>query len=108
MEMLDGTIVITAAPSIADSLGVASTSISLVISAYLVTLAVLIPASGWVAARWGARPVFLAAIVIFTLASIGCAASTSLAELVGMRILRRATMPSRSRQQLSLGQHRRQ
>src|ERR1700710_1102761 len=76
MEMLDGTIVITAAPSIADSLGVASTSISLVISAYLVTLAVLIPASGWGAARWGARPVFLTAIVIFTLT-----------ELVGMRIL---------------------
>ena len=87
MEMLDGTIVITAAPSIADSLGVASTSISLVISAYLVTLAVLIPASGWVAARWGAQPVFMAAIVIFTVASIGCAASTSLTELVGMRIL---------------------
>jgi EmrB/QacA subfamily drug resistance transporter len=87
MEMLDGTIVITAAPSIADSLGVASTSISLVISGYLVTLAVLIPASGWVAARWGARPVFLAAIVIFTLASIGCAASNSLTELVAMRIL---------------------
>ena len=84
MEMLDGTIVITAAPSIADSLGVASTSISLVISAYLVTLAVLIPASGWVAARWGARPVFLAAIAIFTLASIGCAASTSLTELVAI------------------------
>src|ERR1700742_1566080 len=87
MEMLDGTIVTTAAPSIGSSLGVASTSISLVISAYLVTLAVLIPASGWVAARWGARPGFLAAIVIFNLASIGCAASTSLVEVVGMRIL---------------------
>jgi EmrB/QacA subfamily drug resistance transporter len=58
-----------------------------VISAYLVTLAVLIPASGWVAARFGARPVFLAAIVIFTLASIGCAASSSLTLLVAMRIL---------------------
>src|ERR1700759_3405766 len=87
MEMLDGTIVTTAAPSIGRSLGVPSTSISLVISAYLVTLAVLIPASGWVAARFGARPVFLAAIVIFPLASIGCAASTSLTELVAMRIL---------------------
>jgi EmrB/QacA subfamily drug resistance transporter len=87
MEMLDGTIVITAAPSIGRSLGVPSTSISLVISAYLVTLAVLIPASGWVAARWGARPVFLFAIAIFTVASIGCAASTSLAELVAMRVL---------------------
>jgi EmrB/QacA subfamily drug resistance transporter len=87
MEMLDGTIVTTAAPAIGRSLGVPSTSISLVISAYLVTLAVLIPASGWVAARWGARPVFLAAIAIFTVASIGCAASTSLAELVAMRVL---------------------
>jgi EmrB/QacA subfamily drug resistance transporter len=87
MEMLDGTIVTTAAPSIGSSLGVPSTSISLVISAYLVTLAVLIPVSGWVAARFGARPVFLAAIAIFTLASIGCAASTSLTELVAMRIL---------------------
>jgi EmrB/QacA subfamily drug resistance transporter len=87
MEMLDGTIVTTAAPSIGRSLGVPASSISLVISAYLVTLAVLIPASGWVAARFGARPVFLAAIAIFTVASVGCAASTSLTELVAMRIL---------------------
>ncbi|MFT3864413.1 MAG: MFS transporter [Solirubrobacterales bacterium] len=87
MEILDGTIVTTAAPSIGRSLGVPASSISLVISAYLVTLAVLIPASGWLAARFGARPVFLAAIVIFTFASIGCAASESLTELVAMRIL---------------------
>ena len=87
MEMLDGTIVTTAAPSIGRSLGVPSTSISLVITAYLVTLAVLIPASGWVASRYGARPVFLAAIVIFTAASVGCAASASLPELVAMRIV---------------------
>ncbi|HEY5332975.1 MAG TPA: MFS transporter, partial [Solirubrobacterales bacterium] len=86
MEMLDGTIVTTAAPSIGRSLGVPSTSISLVISAYLVTLAVLIPASGWVAARWGARPVFLAAIAIFTVASLGCALSTAFAELVAFRV----------------------
>ncbi len=87
MEMLDGTIVTTAAPSIGGSLGVPSTSISLVITAYLVTLAVLIPASGWVASRYGARPVFLAAIVVFTAASIGCAASATLPELVAARIV---------------------
>ena len=51
------------------------------------TLAVLIPLSGWLTARFGARPVFLTAIVIFTLASLGCAASTSLGELVAMRVL---------------------
>ena len=78
MENLDGTIVITAAPRIGRALHVPATSVSLVIAAYLVTLAVLIPLSGWLAARFGARPVFLAAIAIFTLASLGCALSTSL------------------------------
>ena len=55
---------------------------ALLVAAYLVTLAVLIPLGGWLAARWGARPVFLAAIAIFTVASLGCAVSTAFAELV--------------------------
>ena len=55
MENLDGTIVITAAPRIGRALHVPSTSVGLVIAAYMVTLAVLIPLSGWLAARWGAR-----------------------------------------------------
>jgi EmrB/QacA subfamily drug resistance transporter len=87
MEILDGTIVTTAAPKIGASLGVPATSISLVITAYLVTLAVLIPLSGWIGSRFGARPVFLAAIVVFTVASALCAASTSLPELVAFRVL---------------------
>ncbi len=87
MEILDGTIVVTAAPKIGSSLGVPATSISLVVTAYLVTLAVLIPLSGWVGARFGARPIFLIAIVVFTLASAACAASTSLPELVAFRVL---------------------
>jgi EmrB/QacA subfamily drug resistance transporter len=86
MENLDGTIVTTAAPRIGRALGVPATSVSLVIAAYLVTLAVLIPLSGWLAARWGARPVFLAAIAIFTVASLGCALSTAFAELVAFRV----------------------
>ena len=86
MENLDGTIVITAAPRIGRALHVQSTSIGLVIAAYLVTLAVLIPLSGWLAERWGARPVFLSAIVIFTLSSLACALSASFAELVGFRV----------------------
>lgn len=87
MELLDGTIVTTSAPRIAHSLGVAPTSISLVITAYLVTLAALIPASGWMSARFGARPLLLCAIAVFTLASLGCALSESLPELVAMRVL---------------------
>lgn len=57
MEILEGTNVITAAPEIGDSLGVSSTSVSLVVTAYLVTLAVLIPLSGWMSAHFGARRV---------------------------------------------------
>jgi EmrB/QacA subfamily drug resistance transporter len=87
MEMLDGTIVTTSAPRIAHALHVSVGSIALVITAYLVTLAVLIPLSGWLAARFGGRTTFLAAIAIFTLASVGCAAATSFPELVVMRVL---------------------
>jgi EmrB/QacA subfamily drug resistance transporter len=86
MENLDGTIVITSAPRIGRALHVPSTSIGLVIAAYLVTLAVLIPLSGWLAERWGARPVFLAAITIFTLSSLACALSVSFPELVVFRV----------------------
>ena len=86
MENLDGTIVTTAAPRIGRALHVPSTAVGLVIAAYLVTLAVLIPLSGWLAERWGARPVFLTAIALFTAASAACAGSTSLAELVLFRV----------------------
>ncbi len=87
MEMLDGTITATAAPQLGRSFGVPAAQAGLVITAYLLTLAAGIPLSGWLARRYGNRGVFLAAIVVFTLASAGCAASTSLGELVGMRVL---------------------
>ncbi|OPX09624.1 MFS transporter [Mycobacterium sp. AT1] len=87
MEIVDATIINPAIPLIASSFGVDPVDVNLAISAYLVTLAVLIPASGWVADRFGARPVFAAAIAIFTLASLGCALSVSLPMLVGMRVL---------------------
>ena len=90
MEMLDGTIVTTASPQIGRSLGAPAAEIGLVVTAYLLTLAVLIPLSGWLARRFGNRVIFLTAIAVFTLASIGCASSVSLGELVGMRVLQGA------------------
>src|SRR6478609_3267359 len=87
MEILDATIIAPAIPAIANSLEVNAVNINVAISAYLVTVAVLIPATGWMADRFGVRRVFLAAIAVFTLASIGCAASVSLPMLVGMRVL---------------------
>jgi EmrB/QacA subfamily drug resistance transporter len=61
--------------------------VGLVITAYLVTLAVLIPLSGWLTARFGPRRVFLTAIAVFTLASLACAFAPNLGVLVGTRVL---------------------
>ena len=90
MEILDGTIVSTAAPRIGAALHVPATAIGLVVTAYLITLAMLIPLSGWMVARFGTRPVFLTAIVIFTAASLLCSTSRSIGELVAWRVVQGA------------------
>ncbi|MFJ7158666.1 MFS transporter [Streptomyces sp. NPDC101118] len=90
MEMLDGTIVATAAPRMAAALGTTPAAVGLVVTAYLVTLAVLIPLSGWLAVRFGARRVLLSAIALFTLASAACAAAPDLSTLVALRVLQGA------------------
>jgi EmrB/QacA subfamily drug resistance transporter len=87
MELLDGTIVVTAIPRISSSLGITAGAAGLVVTAYLVTVAVLIPLSAWFTLRYGYRRVLLSAIAIFSLASLGCAASQSFGELVAMRVL---------------------
>lgn len=86
MEILDASILTPAIPAIAGQFGVEAVDVNVAITAYLVTVAVLIPASGWMADRFGIRRVFIAAIAVFTLASVGCALSVSLPMLVGMRI----------------------
>ena len=87
MENLDSTVIATALPQIAASLGEDPLRLNLAITSYLLSLAVFIPLSGWVADRYGARRVFRAAIVIFTLGSACCGLSNSLPELVAARIL---------------------
>src|ERR1700712_5568923 len=87
MENLDGTILSTAAPSIARSFHVDSPAVSVAITSYLLTLAVFIPLSGWLTDRLGARPIFLSAIAIFTLASAACAFSPDLTTLTVLRIV---------------------
>jgi EmrB/QacA subfamily drug resistance transporter len=86
MEILDATIITPAIPQMAGTFGVQAVDVNIAISAYLVTVAMLIPASGWVADRFGIRRVFIAAIAVFTVASVGCALATSLPMLVGMRV----------------------
>ena len=87
MENLDGTIIATAAPAMAADLGVRAVDINVAITAYLVTIAVGIPVSGWLTDRFGGRRILLWAIATFTVASVLCAASSSLGMLVAARVL---------------------
>ncbi len=87
MENLDGTIIATAAPAMAADLGVAAIDINIAITAYLVTIAIGIPVSGWLTDRFGGRRILLWAIATFTVASALCAVSSSLWILVVARIL---------------------
>lgn len=90
MEFLDGTVIATALPDMGKSFGVDAVDLNIGISAYLITLAVLIPASGWIADRFGARKVFTVALAIFTLASVLCGLATSVESFVAMRIFQGA------------------
>jgi EmrB/QacA subfamily drug resistance transporter len=87
MEILDGTVIAPAAPHIAADLGVSPVDINVAITAYVLTLAVLIPISGWLADRFGGRRIFTVALVVFTLASAACAAAPTLPVLTATRVL---------------------
>jgi EmrB/QacA subfamily drug resistance transporter len=87
MEHLDSTIIATALPVMAKDFGLPPIMLNLAITTYLVAVAVFIPASGWLADRFGARRVFVSAIGVFLLGSILCGLSQSLPMLVGGRLV---------------------
>jgi EmrB/QacA subfamily drug resistance transporter len=87
MEGLDSTMIAVAIPDMAKGLGEAPLRLNLVIATYLLSLAVFIPVSGWIADRLGTRIVFCGAITIFALGSALCGAATSLPMMLVMRVL---------------------
>ncbi len=87
MENLDSTVLSTALPTIARDFGVSPINLKLALTSYLLTIAIFIPSSGWLADRFGARTIFRIAIVLFTTGSISCGLSHSIAELVASRVL---------------------
>jgi EmrB/QacA subfamily drug resistance transporter len=87
MTIMDATIVNVALPTIGHDFHVTPTSVDTIAISFLVSLAVFIPASGWLGDRFGGKRVMLAAIVVFTLASALCGLATSLGELVLFRVL---------------------
>jgi EmrB/QacA subfamily drug resistance transporter len=87
MEQLDATIVNTAIPSIAATLQVTPLSLKSVVTSYIISLAVGIPVSGWMADRFGTRKVFGIAIAVFTLASVLCGLAQNVPMMVAARML---------------------
>lgn len=87
MEQLDSTIVNTAVPAMAASLNVSPLSLKGVVASYILSLAVGIPISGWMADKFGTRKVFAWAVAIFTLSSVLCGLSVNVPMLVAARIL---------------------
>jgi EmrB/QacA subfamily drug resistance transporter len=87
MENMDSTVISTALPAIATDIGTSPVALKLALTSYLVSLAIFIPVSSWMADRFGAKQVFRIAIVIFLLGSIACAAANSLEAFVAARFL---------------------
>ena len=87
MENMDATVIATSLPAIAADIGTSPLTLKLAITSYLLALAVFIPASGWMADRFGARRVFTSAIVVFMLGSIGCAMAQTIEHFVIARTI---------------------
>lgn len=91
MEVLDGNIITTALPEMAKSLGTSPVELNVGVSAYLLSLGVFIPVSGWIADRFGARTIYALAIALFTLTSAFCAAADSMTAFLLLRVLQGAS-----------------
>ncbi len=90
MQNLDGTVIATALPAMARAFHQDPVRMNVALTSYLVSLAVFIPASGWMADRFGARSVFRAAIAVFTVGSVLCGLADTLPFLVAARVLQGA------------------
>ncbi|MQX49209.1 MFS transporter [Sinorhizobium medicae] len=91
MQMLDSTIIATSLPAMAHAFATDVVTLNIGFTAYLLAMAVFIPPAGWFADRFGAREVFLSAIVLFTLSSVACGFSGSLAEFTVARLFQGAS-----------------
>jgi len=87
MENMDSTVIATSLPAIAEDIGTSPIALKLALTAYLVSLAIFIPISAWVADKFGAKRVFRMAIAVFVLGSLACAVSASLSQFVMARFL---------------------
>jgi EmrB/QacA subfamily drug resistance transporter len=90
MQFVDQTALSTALPTLARAFSIEPVNLKLVLTSYILIQAVLVPASGWAADRWGARRIFMASMAVFLLGSVLCGLSKTLGELVLFRVLQGA------------------
>lgn len=87
MEAVDTTIINTAIPAMSRSLQVDPVDLKVALISYLLSLAIFIPISGWIADKWGLKRTFMSALIIFTLSSFACGFASTLGELVFARFI---------------------
>lgn len=87
MAQLDSTVVLTALPAMAQTFAVAPVNLSITITIYIMVQAVCLPASAWIADRIGTRPIFIAAVSVFLIASILCGMSRTLPIFIAARVV---------------------
>lgn len=85
MQMLDSTVVATALPAMGLAFGESAVRMNIAITSYLLAVAMFVPLSGWAADRFGARRVFAAAMLLFTLSSVVCSLAGTMTQLVAGR-----------------------
>lgn len=90
MQTLSATVISNALPTMAHELAVSPLALNLAITAYLLSAAIFLPISGWMADRYGARIVFISAIVVFTIAAAMCGFAQNLEQLIGARVVQGA------------------
>ncbi len=87
MSIMDSTIVNVALPALSHQFNAVGTSIDAIVVGYLVSLAIIIPASGWLGDRFGTKRIFLTALALFTLSSALCGLAPNLPLLIAFRVL---------------------
>ena len=87
MSIMDTTVVNVAIPTLGREFSASNAQVDWVVTGYLLSLAVFIPASGWIGDRFGSKRTFLFALAVFTVGSLLCGLATSLSQLIAFRVL---------------------
>jgi EmrB/QacA subfamily drug resistance transporter len=87
MDIMDSTVVNVALPKLSEDFHASTAAVEWTVTGYLLSLAVFIPAAGWISDRWGTKRAFMIAMAVFTAASALCGQAHTLSELIAFRFI---------------------